>query len=95
MAKFLYQLGEWAVAKKKGVITGGLVVLLLLAAIGMGLGTSFTGEMTIPGTKSEQAADVLKQEFPSSDDGGQVRMVFKSEKGTLETDSTQKQFSQR
>ncbi|MEK4365780.1 MMPL family transporter [Paenibacillus sp. FSL M8-0212] len=90
MAKFLYQLGEWAVAKKKGVITGGLVVLLLLAAIGMGLGTSFTGEMTIPGTKSEQAADVLKQEFPSSDDGGQVRMIFKSEKGTLETDSTQK-----
>ncbi|RPK31447.1 hypothetical protein EDO6_02074 [Paenibacillus xylanexedens] len=59
--------------------------MILLASIGLGKGPSFTGSMTIPGTKSEQAADVLKAEFPPSADEGQIRLVFKAEQGTLET----------
>ncbi|SEA60608.1 putative drug exporter of the RND superfamily [Paenibacillus sp. 276b] len=66
------------------------MILLLVAALGLGLGTSFTGEMTIPGTKSDQAGQILKAEFPPSGDGGQIRLVFKSEKGTLESDSNKK-----
>ncbi|APO46117.1 hypothetical protein BS614_20185 [Paenibacillus xylanexedens] len=90
MAKLLFRLGEWSVRKRKMVIAGGLMLLLLVAALGLGLGTSFTGEMTIPGTKSEQAGIILNEEFPSSGDGGQIRLVFKSEKATLESESNKK-----
>ncbi|WP_338540648.1 MMPL family transporter [Paenibacillus tundrae] len=85
MAKLLFRLGEWSVRKSKIIIIGGIVLLILLASIGLGKGPSFTGSMTIPGTKSEQAADVLKAEFPPSADEGQIRLVFKAEQGTLET----------
>ncbi|WP_124115080.1 MMPL family transporter [Paenibacillus xylanexedens] len=85
MAKLLFRLGEWSVRKSKMIIIGGIVLLILLASIGLGKGPSFTGSMTIPGTKSEQAADVLKAEFPPSADEGQIRLVFKAEQGTLET----------
>ncbi|MDR6721645.1 membrane protein YdfJ [Paenibacillus amylolyticus] len=85
MAKLLFRLGEWSVRKSKMIIIGGIVLLILLASIGLGKGPSFTGSMTIPGTKSEQAADVLKAEFPPSADEGQIRLVFKVKQGTLET----------
>ncbi|KAA8745435.1 MMPL family transporter [Paenibacillus sp. UASWS1643] len=85
MAKLLFRLGEWSVRKSKMIIIGGIVLLILLSSIGLGKGPSFTGSMTIPGTKSEQAADVLKAEFPPSADEGQIRLVFKAEQGTLET----------
>ncbi|WP_213615421.1 MMPL family transporter [Paenibacillus lactis] len=90
MAKWLYRLGAWSARKRKSVIIGGLALLILLATLGLSLGTSFTGEMTIPGTKSDQAADILKEEFPSSDDGGQIRLVFKVDNGTIESDISKK-----
>lgn len=94
MAKLLFRLGEWSVRKRKMIITGGLLLLIMLASIGLGKGASFTGDMAIPGTKSEQAADVLNAEFPPSADEGQIRMIFKAEQGTLETPSNQKLINQ-
>ncbi|WP_315792565.1 MMPL family transporter [Paenibacillus sp. BIC5C1] len=83
MAKWLYRLGAWSARKRKIVITMGLALLIVLASLGLGMGTSFTGEMTIPGTKSDQAGEILNAEFPSTDDGGQIRLIFKAEQGTL------------
>lgn len=94
MAQLLFRLGEWSVRKRKMVITGGLALLILVASIGLGMGTSFTGEMTIPGTKSEQAGEVLNAEFPPSGDGGQIRLIFKTEQGTLESGSNKNMINQ-
>lgn len=94
MAQLLFRLGEWSVRKRNMVIAGGLALLILVASIGLGMGTSFTGEMTIPGTKSEQAGEVLNAEFPPSGDGGQIRLVFKAGKGTLESESNKNTINQ-
>ncbi|WP_339843430.1 MMPL family transporter [Paenibacillus sp. FSL W7-1088] len=89
MAKWLYRLGAWSSRKRKAVITAGITLLIVMAALGLGMGPSFTGEMTIPGTKSEQAAEVLKSEFPASDGGGQIRLIFKADQGLLTSEGNQ------
>ncbi|WP_433921033.1 MMPL family transporter [Paenibacillus taichungensis] len=94
MAKWLYRLGAWSARKRKMVIAMGLALLILLASVGLGMGTSFTGEMTIPGTKSDQAAKVLNSEFPSTDEGGQIRLIFKAENGTLTSEANKNYIRQ-
>lgn len=95
MAKWLYRLGAWSSRKRKAVITAGLTLLIVMAALGLGMGTSFTGEMTIPGTKSEQVAEVLKSEFPASDGGGQIRLIFKADQGLLTSEGNQSKIKKR
>ncbi|MDI3089677.1 MMPL family transporter [Priestia megaterium] len=93
MGKYLYKLGGWAYRKRKRVIFGWLAVLVALGIGLMSLGAIFDEGMSIPGTKSEKAMDVLNKEFSSnkSDDGGQIRIIFKAPKGeTLESTSVQK-----
>ncbi|WP_141502400.1 MMPL family transporter [Paenibacillus luteus] len=95
MAKYLYRLGRWAYTAKIKVIVGTLLVLLLLGVGALSMGISFTGEMTIPGTKSEQAGEILKKEFSveGSVSGGQALLIFKAPKGqTLESEDTAKQI---
>ncbi|UPK41423.1 MMPL family transporter [Paenibacillus pabuli] len=94
MAKWLYRLGVWSTRKRKMVITMGLALLIVLASLGLGMGTSFTGEMTIPGTKSDQAAKVLNSEFPSSDDGGQIRLIFKAKNDSLTSEANKNYIRQ-
>lgn len=89
MAKWLYRVGEWTFHHKIRTLIGGLAVLLIAVAAGLGIGSSFGGDLSIPGTKSEQAMKVLKEEFPSmgDTDRGSVQMVFKAPSGkTLESE---------
>jgi len=89
MAKWLYRIGEWTNLHKARTLIGGLMALLIAVAVGLGAGSSFGGDMSIPGTKSEQAMKVLNEEFPStgSSDRGSVQMVFKAPSGkTLESE---------
>ncbi|KMM60323.1 hypothetical protein ACH95_09190 [Bacillus glycinifermentans] len=91
MAKNLYKLGEWAFCRPKRVMFGWLCILAIAGAAVWGLGTSFDGEITIPGTKSEKAGDLLKKEFPADDDNGTIQLIFKAPKGkTLESESVRK-----
>ena len=89
MAKWLYRIGEWTYLHKARTLIGGLLALLIAVAVGLGVGSSFGGDMSIPGTKSEQAMKVLNEEFPSTgpSDRGSVQMVFKAPSGkTLESE---------
>lgn len=93
MAKYLYRLGRWAYTAKLKVIVGTFLALLLLGAVALNMGISFNGEMTIPGTKSEQAGEILKKEFSvaGSVSGGQALLIFKAPEGqTLESEETAK-----
>ncbi|WP_372631141.1 MMPL family transporter [Cohnella sp.] len=90
MAKWLYSIGEKVYRHKFKTLTASMAILLVAAALVMSLGASFAGDLSIPGTKSEQAMKVLNEEFPSPDEGnkGNVQMVFKAPQGeTLESES--------
>ncbi len=86
MAKFLYNLGKFSFSKPKRMFIGWLLVLVAIVAATIGTGVSFNGEMSIPGTKSEKAMDLLEKKFPAGEDGGTIRLIFKAPKDeTLET----------
>jgi membrane protein YdfJ len=97
MAKWLYRLGRWVFHNKVKTIIGGLLVLIMAATAVMGLGVSFAGELSIPGTKSERAMDELNQHFPPTDESGNgsVRLVFKAPDGeTLESEAIQQHIKE-
>ncbi|PFO02333.1 hypothetical protein COJ85_16620 [Bacillus sp. AFS076308] len=88
MAKYLYKLGKWAVENKKKVVTGALGFLTVMICIALIMGPSFSDNMSIPGTESEKAGELLAKEFPSPNEvGGQVQLVMKAPKNeTLESE---------
>ncbi|MCM3324663.1 MMPL family transporter [Cytobacillus kochii] len=89
MAKYLYKLGKWAANNKKRVIYGTIGILIIIAVAALSLGPSFSDEMSIPGTESAKAGEVLNKEFSSSDEPapGTVNLVMKAPKNkTLESE---------
>lgn len=90
MAKYLYKLGKWAANNNKKVIGSTLAILIVIAIFALNLGPNFSEEMTIPGTESEKALQLMKKEFPSNT-GGQVQLVLKApENKTLDSEEVNK-----
>lgn len=82
MATFLYRLGRLAFRRRRVVV---MLWVAVLAAIGIGAmtapGTS-AGALSVPGTQSQQAIDLLQKEFPqASADGATARVVFEAPSG--------------
>ncbi|OXM16376.1 MMPL family transporter [Paenibacillus herberti] len=90
MAKVLYIVGGWAAKWRKSVLFGGIMVLLLAAIVAMRVGPVFEGEMTVPGTESEKALEIMDKKFPSETDlnPGTIQLVFKVEGKSLESSDT-------
>ncbi|RED54518.1 MMPL family transporter [Cohnella lupini] len=90
MAKYLYQLGLWSARRSRFII--GLWTVILIKAIC--LGTLFAGpvsdSLSIPGTDSQKALDLLDKEFPQAN-GGDVRLIFAMPEGKPLTDETTQQ----
>lgn len=92
MAAFLFKLGISAARNRKKVLFGSIAVLIIAVSIGLGMGIHLNGEITIPGTKSEEAMKVLKKEFSqgTGPEGGTIQVIFKAPEGqTLASKSTQ------
>lgn len=89
MAKWLYHIGKWSFRKRKTVLIASLGLLIVAIAAGLGLGSAFSGGISIPGTKSEKAMTVMKEAFGSkSEGGGTIRLIYKAPLNqTLETSS--------
>lgn len=97
MAKYLYKLGKWAANHKKRVIFGTIGILIIFAVTALSLGPSFSDEMSIPGTESAKAGEVLNKEFSSSDEPapGTVNLVMKAPKNkTLESEEVVEAINQ-
>lgn len=96
MAKKLYKLGYWAAEHRKKAFLGTFGLLIIAAVLTLSLGVSFEEEMTIPGTKSERAGEVLAKEFPSSGNtGGQVQLVMKAPKNdTLDSEKSMRMMTE-
>ncbi|MEK4447022.1 MMPL family transporter [Bacillus sp. FSL M8-0052] len=77
------------------MLIGWLCILAVAGAVVFGIGTSFDGEIAIPGTKSEKAGELLKKKFPSGNENGTIQLIFKAPKGeTLESDSVRKKIQE-
>ncbi|WP_138495023.1 MMPL family transporter [Paenibacillus pinistramenti] len=89
MAKWLYQIGKWSFRSKKTVIIGAICLLVLALAGGVSLGSAFSGGLSIPGTKSEKAMQVMGEAFgDQTGGGGTIRLIFKApENQTLQSDT--------
>ncbi len=86
MANFLYKVGKWAFRKRKTVIIGTAAALVLALVIGGAMGSAFSAEMSIPGTKSEKAMQVVSEAFPTGGEYGTIQVIFKApEQETLES----------
>lgn len=83
MATILYRLGRFAFRRRRLVT---LLWIVVLAAVGLGA-TNASGSpsdrLSIPGSQSQQALDLLEQEFPrASASGATARVVFETADGT-------------
>ncbi|ULT58744.1 MMPL family transporter [Neobacillus drentensis] len=83
MAKYLYRLGQWSVKNRKKIMVGSIGILIAMVILALSMGPTFQDNMSIPGTKSEEAGKLLKTEFQTSGQParGEVQLIMKAPKG--------------
>lgn len=80
MAGILYRLGRWAAARRKWVLSGWILLLVVIGGLGLTLHGKLSTEFSVPGIESQNAQDLLTSEFPAAA-GGTVRVVFQAKAG--------------
>ncbi|GCB46256.1 MMPL family transporter [Streptomyces sp. NL15-2K] len=82
MATFLYRIGRWAFRRRR--LVGGLwlgVLVLAVAAAAMAPAGE-EEDLSMPGTESQKAFDLLDERFPQSNSqGAEARLVFQAPDG--------------
>jgi RND superfamily putative drug exporter len=82
VATFLYRMGRWAFRSRR--LVGGLwlgALLLAVAAAAMAPAGE-EEDLSMPGTESQRAFDLLDERFPESDSqGAEARLVFQAPDG--------------
>ncbi|EPH46138.1 MMPL family transporter [Streptomyces aurantiacus] len=82
MATFLYRIGRWAFRRRR--LVGGLWLgALLLAVAAAAVAPAAEDEdLSMPGTESQKAFDLLDERFPESNSqGAEARLVFQAPDG--------------
>ncbi|MDQ0596008.1 RND superfamily putative drug exporter [Streptomyces canus] len=82
MATFLYRIGRWAFRQRR--LVGGLWLgALVLAVVGAAVAPAGEEEdLSMPGTESQKAFDLLDERFPQSNSqGAEARLVFQAPDG--------------
>ncbi|NUS90326.1 MAG: MMPL family transporter [Streptomyces sp.] len=82
MATFLYRIGRWAFRRRRlvgGVWLGVLVLAVVAAAVAP---EGKDEDLSMPGTESQKAFDLLDERFPQSNSqGAEARLVFRAPDG--------------
>ncbi|WP_151476088.1 MMPL family transporter [Streptomyces albicerus] len=82
MATILYRIGRWAFRRRR--LVGGLwlgVLVLAVAAVAMAPAGE-EEDLSMPGTESQKAFDLLDERFPQSNSqGAEARLVFQAPDG--------------
>ncbi|MEC0093694.1 MMPL family transporter [Paenibacillus macquariensis] len=90
MAKYLYYFGKWSHRNRKLVVTSWIVVLIATLIVGLSFKGPTSSEFSIPGTKAQEAIDLLGREFPGGN-GGTIRLIFAAPDGkTLDSPDVKK-----
>ncbi|GAA3869994.1 MMPL family transporter [Streptomyces sedi] len=82
MANSLYRIGRWAFRRRRlvgGLWLGALLVAVLAAAVAP---AAEEEDLSMPGTESQEAFDLLGERFPESNaQGAEARVVFRAPDG--------------
>ena len=73
MATFLYRVGHLAVRHRRSVVAAWVALLLLAAGASGIAGGATSDDISLPGTESQQAFDLLEERFP--EEGGSFTQV--------------------
>src|SRR4051812_3850264 len=80
MATLLHRIGRFAFGRRGVVASAWLVLLAVLAAVLLTLGSAPTSSVTIPGTESQRALEALAKEFPQAS-GASGTVVVRAPEG--------------
>ncbi|MGC0376092.1 MMPL family transporter [Streptomyces sp. SAI-229] len=82
MAAYLYRIGRWAFRRRR-LVGGVWLSVLVLAVVAAAVAPAGEEEdLSMPGTESQQAFDLLDERFPESDSqGAEARLVFRAPDG--------------
>lgn len=76
------------------MLFSALGILIVLAALVLYLKPAFNGELTIPNTPADKAAELIKEEFAGSAEQSTVNIVFKApDNETLESEDAQRNIT--
>jgi RND superfamily putative drug exporter len=89
VSTFLFRLSTWAFRHRRLVLLLWLVAAVAAIGLAVGSGGKTNDNFTIPGTESQNAADLLKQKLPALA-GAQTSVVFATSGGAKVTDPQQK-----
>ena len=82
MATLLYRAGGWITRHRLAVLLAWVVATALLVGLVAVVGSKTTNDLTLPGTDSQAATDILADEFPPQQNG-QSPIVFSIDSGSL------------
>src|SRR5215467_6721783 len=88
MARFLYRVGRFCAAHALVVLLAWIVLAAVVVGLKSQLGSLTSNDQTLPGTQSQQAADLLAEYFPPQQNGSSP-IVFHVSKGKI-TDKANK-----
>jgi RND superfamily putative drug exporter len=77
-------LARWCMVHRRRVIVGWVAVAILATALSHAVGPNYVTVFGLPGTESQRASDLLKQEFKAQS-GDVDTIVFRVAHGTIET----------
>ncbi|MEO3762672.1 MMPL family transporter [Streptomyces sp. B8F3] len=82
MATFLYRIGRWAFRRRR-LVGGTWLVALVLAGVAAAVAPAGEEEdLSMPGTESQEAFDLLDERFPENNaQGAEARLVFQAPDG--------------
>ena len=81
MALLLYHLGHWCVRRRRYVLVAWLALLVVVALWAKAANGTTTDALSIPGTESQRAADLLGERFPAQS-GATMRIAVEAPAGS-------------
>ena len=90
MTPLLYRLGRVGVHHRRAVLAGWLVIFVVLGFAARTAGPDLNDNLTLPGSDSQHATDLLAAKFPSQANGTNP-VVRRAPAGAKLTDSKYKQ----
>ena len=81
MALLLYRLGHWCVRRRRYVLVAWLTLLVVVALWAKAANGTTTDALSIPGTESQRAADLLGERFPAQS-GATMRIAVEAPAGS-------------
>src|SRR5215470_4490339 len=85
----MLRMTRWVMAHRRVVAVGWVAITIALLVASSAVGTRKASNFSLPGTGSQQAADLLKSRFPAQA-GDTDQIVFRARSGTLRTPATER-----